>query len=176
MRDRRKHFDRQADIPGRSNCMERFMADNILSMIAAYAGERVELAKKKVSLTQMKRRALEIADGEEKTFPFEQALRAPGVSFICECKKASPSKGLIAEEFPYVQIAREYEAAGASCISILTEPKWFLGRNEYLREITQSVSWGICGPADLFFAGYRDAEGIYPYCGQPWPVCSCGSP
>ena len=116
------------------------MADNILSMIAAYAGERVELAKKKVSLTQMKRRALEIADGEEKTFPFEQALRAPGVSFICECKKASPSKGLIAEEFPYVQIAREYEAAGASCISVLTEPKWFLGRNEYLREITQSVS------------------------------------
>ena len=74
------------------------------------------------------------------SFAFENALRKDGISFICECKKASPSKGLIAPEFPYLQIAEEYEAAGADCISVLTEPKWFLGRDEYLREIADTVS------------------------------------
>ena len=62
------------------------------------------------------------------------------MSFICECKKASPSKGVIAEDFPYLQIAKDYEKAGADCISVLTEPKWFLGHDEYLKEITQNVS------------------------------------
>ena len=74
------------------------------------------------------------------SFAFENALRKDGISFICECKKASPSKGLIAPEFPYLQIAEEYEAAGADCISVLTEPKWFLGSNEYLKEIADAVS------------------------------------
>ena len=73
-------------------------------------------------------------------FPFEKALAEGDISFICECKKASPSKGLIAEDFPYVEIAREYERAGASCISVLTEPKWFLGSDRYLQEITEAVS------------------------------------
>ena len=71
--------------------------------------------------------------------PFEAALRKPGLSFICECKKASPSKGLIAPEFPYLEIAKEYEAAGADCISVLTEPKWFLGSDMYLKEIASAV-------------------------------------
>lgn len=62
------------------------------------------------------------------------------MSFICECKKASPSKGLIEPDFRYLEIAREYEAAGADCISVLTEPKWFLGSDEYLKEITKTVS------------------------------------
>lgn len=62
------------------------------------------------------------------------------MSFICECKKASPSKGLIEPDFRYLEIAREYEAAGADCISVLTEPKWFLGSNEYLKEIAKTVS------------------------------------
>ena len=62
------------------------------------------------------------------------------IAFICECKKASPSKGIIAEDFPYLAIAREYEAAGADGISVLTEPGWFLGRNEYLKEIAENVS------------------------------------
>ncbi len=75
----------------------------------------------------------------ETGFPFERALSGDGMAFICECKKASPSKGLIAAEFPYVQIAREYESAGASAVSVLTEPKWFLGRDEYLREIAEAV-------------------------------------
>ena len=73
-------------------------------------------------------------------FPFEKALREGDISFICECKKASPSKGLIAEDFPYLAIARDYEAAGASCISVLTEPKWFLGSDNYLKEIAEAVS------------------------------------
>ncbi len=62
------------------------------------------------------------------------------MSFICECKKASPSKGLIEPDFRYLEIAREYEKAGADCISVLTEPKWFLGSDEYLREIAKMVS------------------------------------
>ena len=73
-------------------------------------------------------------------FRFERALGAPGdIRFICECKKASPSKGLIAPDFPYLEIAKQYEAAGASAISVLTEPKWFLGSDDYLREIAAEV-------------------------------------
>ena len=71
---------------------------------------------------------------------FERALRQPGMSFICEVKKASPSKGIIAEEFPYMEIAKDYEAAGASAISCLTEPYWFLGSDVYLEEIAENVS------------------------------------
>lgn len=110
----------------------------ILDTIADYAKVRVEEAKKQIPLEEMKKQAL--AMNCETGFPFEKALAKEGISFICECKKASPSKGLIAEDFPYVQIAKEYEAAGASCISVLTEPKWFLGKNEYLKEITDAVS------------------------------------
>ena len=73
-------------------------------------------------------------------FPFEKALKAQGLSFICEVKKASPSKGLIAPDFPYVEIAKEYEAAGASAISCLTEPFYFMGSDTYLREITETVA------------------------------------
>jgi indole-3-glycerol phosphate synthase len=70
---------------------------------------------------------------------FEKALSAPGLSFICEVKKASPSKGVIAEDFPYLRIALEYEAAGAAAISVLTEPEYFLGDPRYLREIAADV-------------------------------------
>ena len=73
-------------------------------------------------------------------FAFERALSEGNeIHFICECKKASPSKGLIAPHFPYLDIAREYEAAGASAISVLTEPKWFLGSLDYLQEIAGEV-------------------------------------
>ena len=73
------------------------------------------------------------------TFPFERALRGERMAFICECKKASPSKGLIAPDFPYLEIAKSYEAAGASAISVLTDPKWFLGSDQYLKEIAAAV-------------------------------------
>lgn len=73
-------------------------------------------------------------------FPFRRNLEADGMSFICEVKRASPSKGLIAPDFPYEEIAREYEAAGAAAISVLTEPKHFRGSDRYLEEIADSVS------------------------------------
>ncbi|MDO5546085.1 MAG: indole-3-glycerol phosphate synthase TrpC [Eubacteriales bacterium] len=108
----------------------------ILQQLADYALERVAQAKSEVSFEEMKDRALSMPKGG---FSFETALKKPGISFICECKKASPSKGLIAPDFPYLQIAKEYEAAGADCISVLTEPKWFLGSDAYLREISTAV-------------------------------------
>ncbi len=106
---------------------------SILEQLAEYAVYRVEQAKKTLSLEQVKEQALLIKKEE---FVFEKTLKKPGLSFICECKKASPSKGLIARDFPFLQIAREYEDAGADCISVLTEPKWFLGKDAYLREIS----------------------------------------
>lgn len=109
----------------------------ILDQLADHARERTEQAKSRVSLSDIKRQALSLPRGD---FRFEAALRKPGVCFICECKKASPSKGLIAPEFPYLRIAKDYEAAGADCISVLTEPKWFLGHDDYLREIAGAVS------------------------------------
>lgn len=72
-------------------------------------------------------------------FAFEQALKEGDMSFICEVKKASPSKGLIAKEFPYVDIAKDYQAAGATALSVLTEEDYFKGRNQYLQEISQAV-------------------------------------
>ena len=109
----------------------------ILDEIAAYAKERVEEARKRVSYEEIKKRAYELPKGD---FSFEKNLKRPGISFICECKKASPSKGIIAEEFNYLEIAKEYDKAGADCISVLTEPKWFLGKDEYLKEIAENVS------------------------------------
>ena len=109
----------------------------ILDKLADHARERVAAAKKKLSLDEVKRLALELPKG---SFEFEKALKKDDIAFICECKKASPSKGIIAEDFPYLEIAKEYEAAGADCISVLTEPKWFLGSDDYLREIAANVS------------------------------------
>lgn len=109
----------------------------ILDQLAGHARERTEQAKQKTPLSVLKEQAEALPKG---AFAFEQALKAPGISFICECKKASPSKGLIAPDFPYLSIAKEYHAAGADAISVLTEPKWFLGRDQYLREIASAVS------------------------------------
>ena len=110
---------------------------NILQRLAEHARIRTEEAKRSVSAEEMRARALSLPRGD---FRFEKALKKPGLSFICECKKASPSKGMIAPDFPYLKIAKEYEAAGCDCISVLTEPKWFLGRNDYLRKIAENVS------------------------------------
>lgn len=109
----------------------------ILDELAEYARERVTQEKKRESLQSVRRRAEEMPDP---AFRFEKALQGKDLAFICECKKASPSKGLIAPEFPYLKIAREYEKAGAECISVLTEPKWFMGDDRYLREIAEKVS------------------------------------
>ena len=109
----------------------------ILDTLAAHARARTERNKGRVSFDKMKKQALSM--NADTGYPFEKALGAPGISFICEVKKASPSKGLIAAEFPYLAIAREYEAAGAAAISCLTEPDFFLGSDEYLREIAAAV-------------------------------------
>lgn len=109
----------------------------ILEEIAAAAKKRVAAAKQKVSGEEMRERACRIAVSGMS--PFEERLRSKGISFICEIKKASPSKGVIAADFPYVRIAREYEAAGADCISVLTEPDYFMGSAGYLREISEVV-------------------------------------
>lgn len=109
----------------------------ILDQLADHARLRVRLAKEKVPEELLRQQAYALPKGN---FPFEKALKKPGISFLCECKKASPSKGVIAEEFPYLQIAKEYEQAGADGISVLTEPKWFLGSDRYLKEIAAAVS------------------------------------
>lgn len=105
----------------------------ILNTIADYARQRY---KDKDELL-IKEKALSMPKGD---FAFEKALSKDGLSFICEVKKASPSKGVIAEDFPYLEIAKEYEEAGASAVSCLTEPEWFLGKDEYLEEIAKTVS------------------------------------
>ena len=109
----------------------------ILDEIAEYTRIRVENAKKKVPAEEMKRQALELP---KKTFAFEKALNTDKIGFICEVKKASPSKGLISPDFDYIGTAKQYDAAGASAISVLTEPKYFQGDNRYLTEIKENLS------------------------------------
>lgn len=110
----------------------------ILDEIAAKTKERIEAKRREQSLAEIKAaaKAMDCRTG----FPFEKALAKPGMSFICEVKKASPSKGVIAEHFPYTEIGREYENAGADAISILTEPFYFQGSNDYLSAIRKEVS------------------------------------
>ncbi|MBP5609698.1 MAG: indole-3-glycerol phosphate synthase TrpC [Lachnospiraceae bacterium] len=108
----------------------------ILDQLADHARERVAAAKKNIGPADLRAAAEKLPSGR---FGFEHALKKDDIAFICECKKASPSKGLIAPDFPYLQIAKDYEAAGADAISVLTEPKWFLGSDEYLKEIAAGV-------------------------------------
>lgn len=110
---------------------------NILDKIAERARARVTESMRAVSAEEMRAAAESMPRGD---FAFERALRRPGLSFICECKKASPSKGLIAPDYDCVRTAREYDAAGADCISVLTEPEWFLGSPGHLRAAASAVS------------------------------------
>lgn len=114
------------------------MAENILQTIAAHALTRVAADREKVSLEELKTlcRAAGPGQGEK----FVSALNRPGLSFLCEIKKASPSKGLISPDFPYLDIARAYEAAGADGVSCLTEPKWFLGSDDVFRQVRRTIS------------------------------------
>ncbi|MCQ2079704.1 MAG: indole-3-glycerol phosphate synthase TrpC [archaeon] len=114
------------------------MTANILEILADAARERTERNRAQVPLEEIRAKALAMEC--DTGFPFEKALRGDDIRFICECKKASPSKGLIAPDFPYLQIAREYEDAGAACISVLTEPTRFLGEDRFLGEIASAVS------------------------------------
>lgn len=110
----------------------------ILDDIVNKTKERLEERKKQISQEDMKEMAL--AMNVKTDFPFEKALQKEKMNFICEIKKASPSKGIIAHEFPYMQIACEYEQAGAAALSVLTEQDFFMGKNQYLEEIADAVS------------------------------------
>ena len=110
---------------------------DILQTIATKTKERIEKQKALHPLEELKQACAKLPIKQD--FPFEQALRKEGLSYICECKKASPSKGLIDEDFNYLQIAKEYEKVGARAISVLTEPEFFLGSDQYLQEIAQEV-------------------------------------
>ncbi len=110
---------------------------SILDECADYAKLRSHQNQKNISLEVLKAQAYALPKGQ---FEFEKALKKKELAFICEVKKASPSKGIIAEDFDYLQIAQDYEKAGADCISCLTEPKWFYGSDLYLKEIVKTVS------------------------------------
>ncbi len=109
----------------------------ILDQLAEHAKERTMQTKNVEDLETIKLRAMSMPKG---SFEFEKALKKQGLAFICECKRASPSKGLIAPDYPYIEIAEDYEAAGADCISVLTEPGWFLGSDVHLKEIAERMS------------------------------------
>lgn len=109
----------------------------ILDELANYAAKRVQIAKEKISLRKLQELAQSLP--KEKVL-FEEKLKTPGLSLICEIKKASPSKGIISESFPYCEIAKDYEVSGADCVSCLTEPKWFLGSDEIFRAIRSEIS------------------------------------
>lgn len=111
---------------------------SILDKLAAHARERVLADSENMSLDILQAMCRE--KGRANGARFYDALKKDDLSFICEVKKASPSKGVIARDFPYLDIARDYETAGADCISCLTEPKWFLGSDDIFREIRAAVS------------------------------------
>lgn len=110
----------------------------VLDTIAAYARVRVAADKQALPLDELKERCRGIDIPGENAFL--GALKRPGMSFICEIKKASPSKGVIAEDFPYLDIARAYEQAEADAVSCLTEPKWFLGSDEIFQAVRREIS------------------------------------
>ena len=108
----------------------------ILDTIAAHARERVEAEKATLPLEELR----ELCRGQSAFGDaFLDRMRKPGMSFICEIKRASPSKGVISEDFPYLDIARSYQTAGADAISCLTEPKWFLGSDDIFRDIRRET-------------------------------------
>lgn len=111
---------------------------NILNEIAQKTRLRIAEKEKEIPLKEIRDTAEKLPN--DTGFPFEKALMGNDISFICEVKKASPSKGVIAENFPYLEIAMDYEKAGASAISCLTEPFWFKGSDEILSEITSTVN------------------------------------
>ena len=110
---------------------------DMLEKIVAKTEERLVEAKRNKSLVQLKEEVSKLDIKED--FPFKEALKDSEIAIIAEVKRSSPSKGLIAEDFDYIGIAKEYERAGASAISVLTEPYFFKGSNDFLHEISENV-------------------------------------
>jgi indole-3-glycerol phosphate synthase len=144
----------------------------ILDEIAGRTKLRVAKAKKAAPFEPVREQALSLAETQRagSPLPFERALALPGISFICEVKKASPSKGIIAADFPYLQIAQEYEAAGAGAVSVLTEPEYFLGSDSYLREIASAIKIPvlrkdfIIDPYQIYEAKLLGADAVLLIC------------
>jgi indole-3-glycerol phosphate synthase len=140
----------------------------ILGKIAKSTLARVEKAKDKLSLDQIK--TVLKGSREQGAGSFEKALAAPGLSFICEVKKASPSKGVIVQDFPWLEIAKDYEEGGAAAISVLTEPEFFLGSEQYLQEIARTVKIPtlrkdfIIDPYQIYEAKLLGAKAILLIC------------
>ena len=113
----------------------------ILDDIADYTKLRVKRLKEQKSLYAVR----DEAEGRPNGKDFQAALAAPGLSVIAELKQASPSKGLIAPDFEHIYLdkACQYEKGGAAAISCLTEPKFFLGSDEYLRQVRAAVALPI---------------------------------
>lgn len=114
------------------------MAETMLASIAAHARERVRLDRARLPLEALQELCQQ--RGAANGRAFWDALRKPGVSFICEIKKASPSKGVLSQDFPYLEIARDYELSGADAISCLTEPRWFQGSDEIFQRVRENSS------------------------------------
>ena len=112
--------------------------DYMLEKIVAKTEERLVESKRNKPLSQLKEEVSKLDINDD--FPFKEALKDPEIAISAEVKKASPSKGLIAEDFDYIKIAKDYEQAGASAISVLTESYFFKGSNDYLKEIAENVS------------------------------------
>lgn len=110
----------------------------MLDEIVEKTKQRIEEEKKIIPLDDLKNEVSLMKIDED--FPFKRALMEEDISIIAEVKRASPSKGLIAEDFDYLAIAKEYEDAGASAISVLTEPYFFMGSDDYLKDIAANVS------------------------------------
>jgi indole-3-glycerol phosphate synthase len=140
----------------------------ILDKIVAETHIRIEELKAVKSYAAVKKEAL--AAPVNSPFSFENALKTDDMSFICEVKKASPSKGIISEHFPYLEVAREYERAGAAAISVLTEPAFFLGSDVYLKEIKQEVKLPVLrkdftiDPYQIYEAKLLGADAVLLIC------------
>jgi indole-3-glycerol phosphate synthase len=149
-------------------CEEVKTMQGILDKLAASAAKRVIEQMKVQNLTEV-RHAAEIIVNQEKNNPalvFTKRLQRETLNFICEVKKASPSKGIISKDFPYLEQAKSYEKAGAAAISCLTEPKYFLGSDSYLQEIVQEVKIPvlrkdfILGPYQIYQSKILGASAI----------------
>jgi len=140
----------------------------ILDKIVEHTKIRLEALKAAKPLDEVKAAARMFKTSTP--YAFENALKTNDIAFICELKKASPSKGIIAEHFPYIQIAEEYEKAGASAISVLTEPDFFMGCNEYLTEIKKTVKIPvlrkdfIIDPYQIYEASLIGADAVLLIC------------
>lgn len=141
----------------------------ILDTIAAAVARRLAEDIRQISRDEMRQMAMDTPAAAD--FPFEQALKTPGISAICEVKKASPSKGVIAADFPYVDIAREYEQAGAAAISVLTERDYFQGSCRYLKDIAEAVKTPLLRK-DFILDEYQIYEARYSGASAVLLICS----